>query len=150
MELVEMLSRKRVLPGDDLLHPRRLHQPEGGGELADAEVQARDGVIGLAVVAIRASVREQLLVSRHQHAALARRDRLGRVERADAGVAEAARPPSVPPGAVCVRAILEQEDAVVAAVARNALALEREVAADVDEHRGARATALGLRLEVRE
>ena len=50
-------------------------------------------------------------------AALAGRDRLRRRERPDAGVAPGARAPAVPRGAVRVRAVLEQEDALLAAVA---------------------------------
>ena len=49
-----------------------------------------------------------------------------------------------------VGAVLEQEDAVLAAVGGDPLALEGEVAADVDEHRRARAVTLRLGLEVLE
>jgi hypothetical protein len=51
---------------------------------------------------------------------------------------------------VGVGAILEQEDPVLAAVLGDALGLEGDVAADVDEDRGLRPVLLCLRLEVVE
>ena len=56
----------------------------------------------------------------------------------------------MPVGAVRVGAVLEQEDAVLAAVGGDLIHLEGDVAADVHQHAGARALALGLALEVRE
>ena len=77
---VEPLARDGVLPGDDLLHALGLHDAERRGELAQAEVEPGDGVIGLAVVAEGARELEQLGVARHEHPALARGDGLGGVE----------------------------------------------------------------------
>ena len=145
-----MLAGVLVLPGDDLLHPLGLDQGQGGGELAHAEVEAVDLVLELAVVAELGGELDQLLVAGDEHAALAGGDGLGRVERVDAGVAEAAGPAAVPVGAVGVGAVLEQEDPVVAAVGGDPLGVEGDVAADVDEDRGARLVPLGLALEVLE
>ena len=50
---VELRARDLVLPGDDLRQPLDLDQPERGGELAHAEVEAVDLVGRLAVVAKR-------------------------------------------------------------------------------------------------
>ena len=101
-------------------------------------------MLELAVVAELAGELDQLLVAGDEHAALAGGDGLGRVERVDAGVAEAAGPVAVPVGAVGVGAVLEQEDPVVATVGGDPLGVEGDVAADVDEDRGARLVALGL------
>ena len=50
----------RFLARDDLVQPLGLHDADRGGELADPEVEAGDRVVGLAVVAKRACVVEQL------------------------------------------------------------------------------------------
>ena len=113
-------------------------RPEGRGELAHPEVEPVDLVLELAVVAELARELDQIRVGGDEDAALAGRDGLGRVERVDAGVAEAPRLVSVPLGAVGVGAVLEQEDPVVAAVLGDALGVEGDVAADVDEDRGLR------------
>ena len=91
------------------------------------------GVVGLAVVAKRARELEQLGVAGDEHAALAGRDRLRRVERVDPGVAERARAAAVPDGAVRVRAVLDQDDAALAAERGDRLEVERDVPADVHE-----------------
>ena len=146
-----MLARDLVLPGDDLLHPLGLDQAERGGELAHAEVEAVDLVVGLAVVAERRGELEQRpSMAGDEHAALAGRDGLGRVERVDAGVAEGARARAVPVGAVGVGAVLEQEDAVLAAEGGDPLGVEGDVAADVDEDGRARLVLVRLALEVLE
>ncbi len=46
-----MLAGHLVLPADDLRQTFDLHEPEGGGELAHAEVEALDLVGRLSVVA---------------------------------------------------------------------------------------------------
>ena len=127
--VVEHVARILVLPPDDLLEALDLDQPQRGGELAHAEVEPRSGVVGLAVVAVAARELGQLGMAGHEHPALARRDRLRRVERIDAGVAPRAGPAAVPAGAVGVGAVLEQDDVVLGAVGGDALALEGEVAA---------------------
>ena len=150
MQRVEVLAGVLVLPGDDLLHPLDLDEAERGGELAHPEVEPLDLVLELAVVAELARELDQLGVGGDEHAALARGDRLGRVERVDAGVAVAAGPAAAPLGAVGVGAVLEQEDPVVAAVGGDPLGVEGDVAADVDEDRGLGPVPLGLGLEVGE
>ena len=150
VQRVEMLAGVLVLPGDDLLHAIGLDQAEGGGELAHPEVEPVDLVLELAVVAELAGELDQLGVGGDEHPALAGGDRLRRVERVDAGVAEGARPAIAPVGAVRVGAVLEQEDPVLAAVGGDAVGVEGEVAADVDEDRRLRLQALGLCLEVLE
>ncbi len=150
MQRVELLARRAVLPGHDLLEPLDLDQPDRGGELAHAVVQALHRVLRLAVVAVLAGELEQRGLARHQHTALAGGDRLRGVQGVDARVAVAARPGAVPMRAVGVGAVLDQEDAVLAAVGRDALAVEGDVTADVDEPGGGRPVALGLLLEVLE
>ena len=150
VDRIELLAGDLVLAGDDLLEALGLHQADRGGELAHPQVEALDPVVGLAVVAEGARVLEQLLAVRDEHAALAGGDRLGRVEGVGAGVAPGTRPAAVPAGAVGVGAVLEQEDAVLAAVVGDPLDVEGDVAADVDDHRGARPVLLGLALEVLE
>jgi hypothetical protein len=65
-------------------------------------------------------------------------------------VAERAGAPPVPLGAVRVRAVLEQHDPLRAAKLRDALRVECEVAADVDEEDRLRAMDVHLALEVLE
>src|SRR5262249_61060817 len=111
---------------------------------------AGDVVVRLAVVAEPLRVLEQALVPRHEHPAFAGGDGLGRVERVRARVAPAPRPASVPARPVGVGAVLEQEDPLAAPVLAEALELERDVAADVDDDGGARPALARLALEVLE
>ena len=136
------------LTGHDLLHALGLHERERGGELAHAEVQSRDAVVGLAVVAKGARELEHVVAPRHEHAALPRRDRLGRVEGVHARVTPRPRAPAVPLGAVRVGAVLDQEDPLGGAQLRDLLHLEGDVAADVHEERGLGPVAAQLRLDV--
>ena len=145
-----MVAGVLVLPGDDLLHPLNLDEPQCRRELAHPEVEAVDPVLELAVVAVRAGELDQVRVGRDEHPALAGRDRLRRVERVDAGVAIGAGTQAVPPSAVGVGAVLEQEDVVGRAVLGDPLAVECDVAADVDEDRGAGLQPVGRALEVVE
>ncbi len=87
MSGVELGARDLVLPAHDLVEALGLHERDGRRELAHAEVQARDLVGRLAVVAEQLRVLDQVVVAGDEHAALAGRDRLRRVERVDAGVA---------------------------------------------------------------
>src|SRR3954451_19880021 len=150
MDRVEQLPRGGVLPGYDLVEPLDLHEPERRGELAHAEVQAGDVVVGLAVVAVGAREGQQVVVAGDQDAALAGGDRLRGVQRVDAGVAEGSRAPAVPRRAVGMRAVFEQEHVMGGAQRRDPLALEPDVAADVHQYARARTVALDLRLEIGE
>lgn len=107
-------------------------------------------MLELAVVAELGGELDQLLVSGDEDPALAGGDGLGRVQGVDPGVTEAARAGAVPVGAVGVGAVLEQEDPGLTAVGGDALGVEGDVTADVDEDRGPRLMALGLALEVLE
>src|SRR5207248_1253219 len=76
VERVELTPSDLVLPGYDLGKPLDLNEPERGGELAHPEVEAPQLVRRLAVVAVPARVLDHLGPTRHEHAALACRDRL--------------------------------------------------------------------------
>src|SRR3954454_2388778 len=102
-----MLTGDRVFPGDYLLHTIELHEADRGGEFAHPVTGALDPVLGLAVVAIGAGVLDQLAVPGYEHAALARRDRLGRVQRVDPGIAPGPGPATRPPRAVGMGAVLD-------------------------------------------
>ena len=130
-----MLAGVLVLPGDDLLHALRLDQAEGGGELAHPEVEAVHLVLELAVVAELAGELDQLGVGGDQDPALPGGDRLGRVERVDAGVAEAAGPAPVPARRRGHGRSPRAGRSRCAAVLGDALGVEGDVAADVDEDR---------------
>src|SRR4051794_25849719 len=99
-----------------LFHPPRQtvrrDQAEGGHQLAPAQAESLDLEARLAVVAEVARERDQLRMLGDKDAALSGRDRLGRVERPETGVAPAARLAAVPVGSVRVRAVLDQEDVV--------------------------------------
>ena len=145
-----MLARNRVLPGHDLVEPPGLHCREGGRELVNPEVEPLDRVIRLPVVAERARELDQVGVARDERAALAGRDRLGRVERVGAGVAVGSRALPAPGGAMRVRAVLQQEDALRPAQLGDALGVERDVSADVHQDRRARPVLHDPALEVLE
>src|SRR5205823_1832034 len=120
------------------------------GELAHAQTQAVYAVVRLAVVAERARKVHDLRALRDEHPTLAGRHRLGRVEGPEPDVAPAARATAVPVGAVSVRAVLDQEDIVVGTPGGDAVRVEGDVPADVDEDNRARAVLLGLYDEVVE
>src|SRR5205807_7685855 len=93
---IELLVGDPVLPGHDLLEALYLDQPERGGEFAHVEVEPLDLLAGLAVVTEPPGVLDQLGMLGDQYAALAGRDRLGRVQRVRAGVTVGPGAPLVP------------------------------------------------------
>src|SRR5262249_62258778 len=94
--------------------------------------------------------RENVIAAGHEHAALTGRHGLRRRERPDTGVAPASRAAAVPLSSVRVRAVLDQEDAFGATELGDALDVEGDMAADVDDERGSRSMSLRLRLEIGE
>src|SRR5579859_7154707 len=93
---VELSARDIVLPSDDLLQTLDADDPERGGELAHAVVQAGLRMRRLRVVAEGARVLDQLWMPRDEHAALAGGDRLRRCERPQACVAPRSGATTVP------------------------------------------------------
>ncbi len=87
---------------------------------------------------------------RDEQSALSGRDRLRRCERPDARVAEGSRLAAVPRGTVGVGAVLEQDDPLGPAELDDPVDVERDVAADVDDHRRRRLVQRDLPLEVVE
>ena len=130
--------------------PLGLDQAERGGELVHPEVEPVDLVVGLAVVAELAGELDQLGVRGDEHPALAGRDRLGRVERVDARVAEAARLATVPARRRGRGRSPRAGRSRSRGSRRRSVGVEGEVAADVDEDRRPRLQSLGLGLEVLE
>ena len=111
MHRIQVLARDGVLPGHDLRDPLGLDQAERGGEFAHAEVEPLHVVVRLSVVPERPGELEERVMAGDQHATLAGRDGLRRVERVDARVAVGAGAGAVPVRAVGVGAVLDQEDA---------------------------------------
>ena len=107
-------------------------------------------MLELAVVAELSGELDQLRIGGDENPALPAGDRLRRVERVDAGVAEAARLAPVPIGAVGMGTVLEQEDPVVLTVGGDPLRIEGEMATDVHEDRRPRLQPLRLGLEILE
>ena len=141
VDRVEVLPGDVVLPRHDLGQSLDLDEPERGGELVHAEVEPVDFVVGLAVVAEGAGMLEELGPVRDEHAALAGRDRLGRVQRVDAGVTVGAGLAPIP-SAPWAWAQSSIRKIPLGAVVGDLLDLERDMAADVDQHRGPRLVLL--------
>src|SRR5437588_5211901 len=70
IDRIELRARHRVLPVHDLLQALDLDQSESRRELAHPEVEAVDLVAGLAVVAKRASMLNDLGAAGDEYAAL--------------------------------------------------------------------------------
>ena len=150
VEGIEPVARRGVLPFSDLFESLDADEAERRRELVHAQVQTRLVVARLAVVAKRASECHQVGVARDEHAPLARRNRLGRGERPNPGIAPRARPATLEGRAVGVGAVFDQEDALRAAEVGDAVDFEGDVAADVDEEGSARSMLRGFCLEVCE
>ena len=95
MQGIEVLGGRRRSWRRRCVHPLGLDEGQRGCELAHAEVQSRDVVVGLAVVAIGAREVEHVVATRDEYSALPGRDRLRRVKGVHAGVAPR---PRAPPG----------------------------------------------------
>ena len=147
---VESEARLGVLPGRDLVDPLGRHDAQRARELGHPEVEPGHRVVGLSVVAEGPGELKQVGMARDDHAPLPGRDGLGGGERPDARVAPGPGPAPVPAGPVRVCAVLDQEDAAVAAERRDLLDLEGQVSPDVHQEGRPRAVALGLGPEVGE
>src|SRR4029079_14016361 len=84
----------RPAPRDECLEARELAAAERSGEVGELDVDARGEVLALVVVAQVAHARDEARRPRHRPA-LARREELGRVERADRQRARATLGPGV-------------------------------------------------------
>ena len=132
--------------------PLGLHEPERGGELAHAEVQPGDGVVGLAVVAERARVR-RAAPGRARRASRPRRSRPSWSRR----TTTRRRRPTCPGrrpfqcGAVRVRAVLDQEDPLARGTARRSRSTSNAMCPPMWTRIAARGRwRVDLRLEVGE